>query len=211
MLFKPGFLKAADAGAPPSVTDDFNRADENLDDDAAWTLRHGTDTVLQVVSNELESSATGGSDALVTNSVSLSDDQKVTITVTGATEAGGEDITGPIIRWTAGGNDRQCFALNFDIEGDFIRVLNGATYGVLSGPVTFATAESQSGETASYPFDLTLEAIGTQLRVYLNGSEITGLAVTSSAHTTGLAGMFTLFADGSNTTQMDDFLAEDAS
>lgn len=194
--------------AAVTVTDDFNRADENLTADAAWTNRIGSTTLLQVVSNEVRSLVSGGNEELDTHSDTLANDQEASIAITG-TSGSGENIVGPIVRHS-GAATRECYALHLQTgPSPFIRIMRGNDFNVLNS-VTVAAAETQTGESfTTYPAVIKLRVVGTALTAYINDVEITGLASTDSTYTAGAAGVWVLYADGTNATTFDDFTSGD--
>lgn len=192
-------MKAAAAAA--GVKDNFNRANEDLEANASWTLESGTGGPLSIVSEELACTIdTGNSEIICSHSDTLAQAQWASVVVTGDSGTG-ECITGVVVRHTTGAN---CYALHIDLSGSFIRIMEWNAYSVLN-TVTLATAASQTGEAFTAPYTLKLTANSTALKAYINDVEITGLASTDSTHTEGLAGIGMLSATGTKVMTLDDF------
>lgn len=189
----------------PVLMDQFNRADEQLSAGSDWILRDGGAAALQIVSNQLRSQISGGAfGALVANSNPLANDQEAEVTITGQTGTG-ENITGVFVRGSTG---TACYALHIDMLAGWIRIMEGSAFNVFN-TVTLADAATQTGETFTAPFSIKLRAVGTSLTAYINNVEITGLATTDATHSSGDAGIWTLYCDGTNATTLDDFISGD--
>jgi len=168
--------------------DDFNRADATLagatmsDGVGAWTVRKGTWDVASNVAAQ-----TGGADALIYDSA-----MNVATTDQAAQVKSVSHTCGPICRATTYSTDDMEFYLAYRDSGDGVSIYKkvAGSYTLISGPAgTCATNDL-----------LKIEAIGTTITAYVNGSSVT--SGSDSARTAGHAGISG--NTGTNTTR-DDF------
>lgn len=165
-----GNSESATSGAASGVTDDFNRADSNLESDAAWTLQSGSAGTLSVVSNQLEllTGASGGS--IYTHSDTPgSANVYAEMTYVGTSSAGTENRMYLGVRNDTSGNG---YFILFDVGASsiFLVEFTGGSESIIGFPSPFPATGSV----------VRIEANGTTIRVLDDGVEIA--SVTDTAH-----------------------------
>lgn len=157
MLLKHGLAGLAkyNAGSSAAFSDDFTRANEQLDAGANWATGYTNATMLNIVSNELVIDGTGTAYAGTTSS--FAEDCRVTITVESHSSA---FYVAPVCRLL---NESDNYNFRFQFDGTTASELREGggtviTSGVLSVPST--------------PFTLSVEAVGSTIKGYVNGVEV---------------------------------------
>ena len=216
MLFRHGLAGLAHkAAASAASTDDFNRADEALNDNANWTrvVGAGSTDKFGIVSNVLRGgdSTTGGTGVQL-HGDTRANDQYCQMRYNNV--SGGADNTriGPTVRCTAGATTMDGYAAfwqyNTTTTGDwYLRLFKwtDGDFGTFLGEYNF-------GDTAPSNTDiLKLKAIGTTISVDhdTGGGFVERISVTDADHASGFAGVNTRVDTAAFWMEADDWEAGD--
>jgi hypothetical protein len=163
-----------------SISDDFNRS--NVDPiGGSWAPLDGS-TTAKIVSNKAMASSAY---SLTYWNATTSNDQYAQCKST----VSGDYYSGPAIRMQVGGFDCYLYLI---ATGDLYKYAGGSP-----------TILGNSGDTGNTTSVYKLEAIGTALKVYKDGSQI--ISVTDSSHSSGYCG----FHLSTSTCAVDDFAGGD--
>jgi len=169
------------APGPSGILDDFNRANEDLEASANWSLG-GASGELGVVSNTLQ--RTGGpttdSDSMLWVTT-FNADQWAEIELTSAPSASGS-IVMVYLRWQDTSNYIRCLAVRNDLDTSeeyYIWEVDGGT--------ATSIGSYEPNGTISYPDTIRCEVVGTGVEMFLNDVSI--LTATTGVAGTGQIGV----------------------
>lgn len=174
------------------ATDNFNRAGPGLG--ANWTTVTGMGAPQIESSTTVRTNAVGTDSAARYSAITWPDDQysQIKVVTTASTQRG----VGVIVRCATG-------AATF--YGVYAKNL-GATATVTLFESTAGTGVDLATTTTTFSANdvLKLEAIGTALKVYRNGTIISALSVTDASITSGQAGILVFVDSGATTAAIGD-------
>ena len=179
-----------------AFSDNFNRANENLDASANWTTPTGSPTIFTLVSNKVHGTSGGGGISLcmvATATENFGNDQKAECVISAI---GSGDFGSPAVRLDDAGDGYGIRADGGNFSSRRIVRLDAGVATVIGG-VNFVPV---NGDT------LRIDVIGTTIKAYINDSEID--SVTDSTHSVGQPGMF-YSRENNNSTRLDDFVGTD--
>ena len=197
----------ADGYADPrsTVSDNFNRADEQLDASANWTTVAGTDTWANVVSNQLEYDAADSfTQAKYRHEGALSSDEHYgQITVVQLDSTSGKQA-GVCVRFSS--SAETAYFAEIDVADNRIRCSR-----VDSGSRTNLDSD-QTLESTPVPGDVYIEVSGSG-DIVTKHKGVTKHSFTDTGPITGnvRAGLHFRRGNSTNVTTLDDFIAEDLS
>jgi hypothetical protein len=194
VVSSPAFTTAAGAFA----LDDFNRENEQADASADWATLSGSSdgTCTNVVNGELVYTRNAAGFNSLIHQPAVPDDLSVEVRITG--QSGCEGLI--LLRDTSADHaNRSRYEIGF-VGTTHIRIGKRLP--------TFTTlAENTSWVMPAFPFTMKAEAIGSALKLYIDGVEV--LSTTDADLTTGKAGLGFFAASGPANVDLDDFTVED--
>ena len=178
----------------PTVTDDFNRADENLEASANWT---GGGSIFAIVSNQVRVASIFGGITEYTGASPGSANQFASIVFKTATSVSAENILGLVIRSADSGTG---------LTGYWIKHNHAAgTIALVRLDPGFSEVSLDSGAySASLDDELRIEADSSSIVVKIN--DVTILTGTDSTYTAeGTVRLFAYQDGASDIYEFDDF------
>lgn len=177
-----------------SVTDNFNRANESPIAGNWETILNG----LRLDANSVDAVTASVHSISAWRAAinTFAADQRVDFTYTALSSF---DMAGPAVRCTVGTGGNAYFFRADGQAGNNDNGLKKLVNGVFTNLAVYTTAVAVNDV-------IRVEAIGTTIKVYRNGTEI--ISVTDTSLASGQPGGYYFF-DNTNTTALDDFVATD--